>query len=157
MHVNIVRIAEPIRIVRVKPETDHEHRITDDQGITTEVDGVATDRVIVAPVPVIGFFLNYAIKPKWLFRIRGDIMDLDYTSSSGKAYDGKLLDMQVGMEWYFTPVFGVGASVNSTEIDLKVDGSKPYNVEYAHSGLYAYFTFVFGEKPPRSKLPKVQP
>jgi len=118
-----------------------------------KIETVVTSSHIIAPIPSMTLFLNYAVTPRLLFRVRADLLDLKVGD-----FDGKVLDMQAGVEWYFTHRVGLGASYNSTEINLKVnDEDNPYRIDYDQSGIYVYMSFVFGRRPAPSISGAVQP
>ena len=122
--------------------------IEDPNGVlVTNLDSVTES--IVAPVPTIGFFLTYAMRPRLLFKVKADLLNLD----TGDL-EGRLLDTTVGVEWYFSRHVGVGLLSNSTSIEVKSLGTNPWSVDYSQRGWVGYFTFVFGsnvEKADRQK------
>ena len=105
--------------------------------LITNLDSV-TER-IVAPVPTIGFFLNYAMRPRLLFKLKADFLNLE-----AGDFEGRLLDTTFGVEWYFSRHVGVGLLSNSTSIEVKDRSENPWSVDYRQRGWVGYFTFVFG-------------
>jgi hypothetical protein len=102
--------------------------------------GGRTEESILAPVPTIGFFINYAMRPRLLLKVKADFFDL-----SVSGFEGHLVDTAIGIDWYFSRHVGIGLLSNVTNINIKDTGEDPFNVEYRQSGLVGYFTFVFGK------------
>jgi hypothetical protein len=102
-------------------------------------DNARVEESLLAPVPTLGVFINYAIKPKLLFRANLNFFDL-----SVGDYEGRIVDTTLLFEWYFTRHFGVGGGTNGTDIRVKDSSEDPFSVDYDISGLMAYLTFNWG-------------
>ena len=88
----------------------------------------ATD--IIAPVPAIGMFVDYAVTRKLIVSSKVQYVDL---SISG--YDGRFMDIQLTVDWFFTRHFGIGGGVASTDIQVTYNGDDPYRIDYRYSGI----------------------
>ena len=122
--------------------------IKDPNGVLQENFDAVTESFL-APVPTIGFFLTYAMRPRLLFRVKADFLNLETGDLSGR-----LLDTTLGVEWYFSEHVGVGLVGNSTAIEVRDRSDNPWTVNYNQRGWVGYFTFVFGsntEKTDRKK------
>jgi hypothetical protein len=113
--------------------------VSDGMGGTTIVQDRAEDDLI-APVPTFGIFINYAITPRVIVKLKADFLDLQIDD-----LDGKVIDTTFLIEWYFSRHVGVGVGTNGTDIDIRDEGDDPFTIDYSVSGLMAYFTFSFGE------------
>ena len=96
---------------------------------------------IVAPVPTMGFFINFAITPNLLFRLKADFFDLDVND-----IEGSLIDTGMFFEWYFSHHVGIGGGLTGSDLQFSsLGGDNPFTVDYRQTGLVGYFTFAFGE------------
>ena len=116
-----------------------EVNLTDPNGVVTGTEFDSLTEEIFAPVPTFGFFLTYAMRPRLLFKLKADLMDL----SLGDL-EGNLIDTIVGVEWYFSRHVGIGLVNNSTNIEVKDTSDNPWAIDYKQQGWVGYFTFVFG-------------
>jgi hypothetical protein len=85
---------------------------------------------IIAPVPAIGMFIDYALTRRLIMSSRFQFVDL---SISG--YDGRFLDLQLTVDWFFTRHFGIGGGLASTDISVTYTGDDPYRIDYRYSGI----------------------
>ena len=93
-----------------------------------EYRGAAAD--IIAPVPAIGMFVDYAITRKLIVS-----SGLQYVDLSISGYEGRFTDIQVTVDWFFTRHFGIGGGVASTDITVSYTGDDPYRIDYRYSGI----------------------
>ena len=112
--------------------------VSDGMGGTVLVDTRSSDDFL-APVPTIGFFINYSITPKWVFRLSANYFSLEVSD-----FEGNITDTVIQFEWLFSRYVGVGVAVNGTIIDVEDTGDDPFSVKYDQSGLVAFLTFGFG-------------
>ena len=108
-----------------------------DGGITSEL--IREEDDLIAPVPTVGMFLKYALKPKLIIDVSANFLDLDY-----EDFEGKLIETTFLVEWYFTPHFGIGGGFYGNDIEVKDTGSDPFSVEYDQTGMIGYLTFSIG-------------
>ncbi len=94
----------------------------------------------LAPVPTVGFFVNFAIKPNLVVKLNASFLDLEFSDIEGNVVDTTFL-----IEWYFSRHVGVGLGAIGTDIDIRDVGDDPFSISYDQSGLVGYFTFAFGE------------
>jgi len=93
----------------------------------------------IAPVPLIGMWIDYAITPRFL--VRGSVEAVNF-SISGNA--GRVLDSAFFFEYYFTRLFGLGFGFTSTDIEYSNDeDDKILRVNYRIDALQTYLSFVF--------------
>jgi len=85
---------------------------------------------IIAPVPGIGIFLDYALTKKLILSSGFQFVDL-----SIGGYDGRFLDSRVTLDWFFTRHFGIGGGLAGTDIQVIYTGDDPYRIEYSYSGV----------------------
>lgn len=101
---------------------------------------VKEDTKVLAPVPVVGLFINYAVTKKVIFRADAAFINLDIGDIEGKVNDAKAT-----IEYYFIKNFGIGGGFSNTDIryeQVKDNGSS-ISVEYRYSGLLGYVNIVF--------------
>lgn len=85
---------------------------------------------IIAPVPSIGMFIEYAVTRKFIVSSKVQYVDL---SISG--YDGRFMDVELTVDWFFTRHFGIGGGLASTDITVIYNGDDPYRIDYRYSGI----------------------
>lgn len=85
---------------------------------------------IIAPVPAIGMFIEYAVTRKLILSSQ-----LQYVDLSISGYDGRFTDIQLTVDWFFTRHFGIGGGVASTDITVIYNGNDPYRLDYRYSGV----------------------
>ena len=115
-----------------------EARIDDGTG-EEWIEGIVEGADVIAPVPQIGFFLDYAATAKWLIRFSTEILDLNISGHSGRV-----LQSSLAAEYWFTGSFG--ASINLSSIDLEYRGEKShekFGVAYKVNSLGAYLSWAF--------------
>ncbi|MEE4273512.1 MAG: hypothetical protein V2I67_17695 [Thermoanaerobaculales bacterium] len=88
------------------------------------------DADIIAPVPGIGIFLDYALTKKLIISSGFQFVDL---SISG--YDGRFVDSRVTLDWFFTRHFAIGGGLAATDIQVAYTGDDPYRIDYSYSGI----------------------
>ena len=77
------------------------------------VTGASEGGDLTAPLPTWGFFIKYGIKPKLVFDVAFDSLDLKIGS-----IDGRVLNTSARLTWYFTRHFGMGVSVGTQDITV---------------------------------------
>jgi hypothetical protein len=116
------------------------------EGLATVSDGMGgtilqaarAEEDVLAPVPTIGMFMNYAFRPNLILRVKADFLDLDVGDIEGKVTDTTLL-----FEWYFSRHAGVGIGLNRSDIDVRSVGDNPFLIDFSQSGFLGYFSFTF--------------
>jgi len=114
--------------------------------IRVELDGslggspVASDNTeVTAPLPVVGFILNYRITPDLSWVNKVELFYLKYGDTTGS-----FTDLRTALEYRFTETLGAGFGVASSR--FKVDTDKGDNTFYLDDqllGLNAYLTLRF--------------
>jgi len=105
-------------------------------GTVEEFRTVQTD--LIAPVPEIGFFLQYALRPRLIVRARAAFFDLSIGDHSGR-----LLDTGINLDWYFNQHFGIGVGFDGVDLRYENAGENPVRIDYQFSGLLFYFSGVW--------------
>jgi hypothetical protein len=97
--------------------------------------GIAESNSATAPLPVVGFRLDYAFTPKWWMRSKYELFFLD----SVQSYTGALSDFTVSIEHLTFTHLGFGLGLNRSSLDLEVDdGSKKGSFSSVLNGLMLY-------------------
>ena len=66
---------------------------------------------ILAPVPTVGFFINFAIRRNLILDMRTSFMDL----SIGE-HEGRIFNNSANLTWYFTRHFGMGLGLAGSDV-----------------------------------------
>ena len=66
---------------------------------------------VLAPVPTVGFFVNYAFLPNLILELRTAFINL-----SIGAHEGRIFTSFGNVTWYFTRHFGVGLGLSSSDV-----------------------------------------
>ena len=103
------------------------------------VEGVVEGASAVAPVPVVGFFLDYALSPEWVVRFGADVIDLSISTHSGRV-----LEAEFAVEYVVTDWFGAGVGLGGTDLEYrsdKKDETFALRYRFSYLGAFAVFTF----------------
>lgn len=79
-------------------------------------EGVVEGASAVAPVPVFGFYLDYALSPRWIVRFQSELIELSVGDYEGRVFEGDL-----ALEYGFTDVFAAGLALGGTDIEYRSD------------------------------------
>jgi len=93
---------------------------------------------VLAPLPVIGFDLDYAVTPR--FHVRGSI---DYFGLSIDQYSGSFTDVLISADYQVFDHFGMGMGLNVTNLDVKVDSNTKYELNQSITGFLAYLSYNY--------------
>lgn len=94
---------------------------------------------LVVPVPAIGAHLRYTLLPG--FFATGRVKWMKATISD---YEGSMLDWRAGLDYFFTPNFGIGAAYSYTDIDVTKHADKgDVAFSYKYSGPFGYLSIAF--------------
>lgn len=93
----------------------------------------------LAPLPVFGFRVNYAVTPR--FQVNGTI---DYFGISYYNYEGSLSDILITAEYQLFENWSTGIGVNMTSLYLEIDDDKTiYEVQQNLTGVLLYAGYNF--------------
>jgi hypothetical protein len=93
----------------------------------------------IAPVPLVGMWIDYAIMPRLLVRASVEAVSFSISGNSGRVLDSAFL-----FEYYFTRLFGLGFGITSTDIEYgKDENNKFLRVKYRIDAFQTYLSFVF--------------
>jgi len=93
---------------------------------------------VVAPIPVVGLFINYAFTPDLILMANANFFRIDVGDVAGRV-----ISSQASLDWYFTKNFGAGVSIFGNSINADVNGSRDWMVNLNESGFGAHASFVF--------------
>ncbi|HSN56000.1 MAG TPA: hypothetical protein VLT32_15105 [Candidatus Sulfomarinibacteraceae bacterium] len=103
------------------------------------IEGVVEGASFVAPLPVVGFFLDYAVTPRWVLRFSADVVDLSISTHSGRV-----LEADFSFEYAVSDLVGIGAGLGGTDIEYRSEKEdETFAIRYRFSYLGAYLTFSF--------------
>jgi len=74
---------------------------------------------VIAPVPTVGFFVNYALMPNLILDLRTSAINL-----SIGAHQGRVFNTFGNVTWYFLRNFGVGLGLSSSDVVYENTGGK---------------------------------
>jgi hypothetical protein len=89
-----------------------------------------------APLPVVGFRMDFAITPQWLIRTGSQLFYVEY-----QGFTGKLVQTRGALEFLPTKHFGFGAGVDSMRISLDGSGQDYPNIDLSGSVKLQYTGF----------------
>ena len=93
----------------------------------------------LAPLPVFGFRVNYAVTPR--FQVNGTI---DYFGISYDDYKGNLSDILITAEYQLFENWSTGIGVNMTSLDLEINDDKMiYEAQQNLTGVLLYVGYNF--------------
>lgn len=91
------------------------------------------------PLPVFGAKADYAITPDWVVGGHVGYFGLDYGD-----YSGRLTDLRLKTEYWFTDYFSLGLAYAWYDIDItKRNGDYKIGVDYTYDGFEAFFGLRF--------------
>jgi hypothetical protein len=93
---------------------------------------------IVAPIPVVGLFLNYAFTPNLILMADANFFRIDVSGVSGNV-----ISSQAKLDYYFTKNFGAGVSIFGNYIRAEVTGDTDWNLGFGQNGFGAHLSCVF--------------
>ena len=95
---------------------------------------------ILAPIPVVGFYLDYALSKRWL--VRFDSSALIEVSFNG--HRARLRQVHLTCEYVISDLVGVGVGVSSLGIAYgQNQGDEQLAVDYNVKSFGAYLSFAF--------------
>jgi hypothetical protein len=94
---------------------------------------------VLAPVPAVGFFINYALTPKLTLDLRTSFIDL----SIGE-HDGRVFNNSVNLTWFFARHVGLGVGLASSDVVYEnTGGDNRIKVDLRQTSFTVNATFVF--------------
>jgi len=81
-----------------------------DNDPTLEEFGSRSENVL-APVPTVGFFVNYALMPNLILDLRTSFIDLAIGD-----HEGRIFNTYGNVTWYFLRNFGIGLGLSSSDV-----------------------------------------
>jgi hypothetical protein len=115
-----------------------EARLEDGEG-EEWVEGVVEGADAVAPVPVLGFYLGYALTSRGILRLEADLIDLSIGSHSGRV-----LEASFSYEHSFSKLVGIGVGIGGTDLEYQSDeDDERFGIRYRFSYAGAYLNFTF--------------
>lgn len=115
-----------------------EARLESDEG-EEWVEGVVEGASAVAPVPVFGFFLDYALSPRWIVRFQADLIEL-----SLGGHEGRVVEADFAIEYGVSDLFAVGLGLGGSDLEYRSDKKdEKFGIRYRFSSLGAYAAFTF--------------
>lgn len=115
-----------------------EARLENDDGAEW-VEGVVEGASGIAPVPVVGFYLDYALSQRWILRFSSDAMDLNIGGQSGRV-----LQTYFGFQYCFSNLFAIGIDLGGMDLRYEADeDDERYGVNYRVKSIGAHVGFSF--------------
>jgi hypothetical protein len=115
-----------------------EARLENDTG-DEWIEGVVEGASFVAPVPVVGFFLDYAVLPSWVIQFSANVVDLSISNHSGRV-----LETDFAFEYAVSDLFGIGAALGGTDIEYRSEKKdERFGIRYRFSYLGVHVSFSF--------------
>jgi hypothetical protein len=115
-----------------------EARLESDEG-EEWVEGIVEGADAIAPVPVVGFFIDYALSPRWVLSFRVDAMNLSIGD-----HRGRVVDTDFSIEYGVSRLVGLGLGFGSIDMEYRGDeGDEKFGVDYRIESVGAHVTFSF--------------
>lgn len=94
---------------------------------------------ILAPVPTVGFFINYALTPKLILDMRTSAIDLAIG-----VHEGRIFNNCVNLNWYFSRHFGLGIGLAGSDVVYEnTGGDSRIKVDLRQTSFTANASLVF--------------
>jgi hypothetical protein len=123
---------------RVSLGLEGEARYEDEDDIEW-VDGVVEEVDVLAPVPMIGFFIDYAMSRQWILRVEASATDLDISD-----HEGRVVGTRMGIEYEVSRLVALGMAIGTTDIEYRQEKQdEKLGVDYRVSSLEAHLSFSF--------------
>ncbi len=123
---------------RIEASIAGEARIDDGSG-EEWVEGIVEGTDVLAPVPQIGVFLDYALTRTWLVRFSAEVIDLDISGHSGRV-----VHTVMGIEYGFTDSFSVGLNIGTMDLEYRTErGDDMFGVDYKVKSVGGYLSWAF--------------
>jgi len=109
--------------------------------------GLASGQVseaVTAPLPVFGLRADFALTPKWLFKVHGDLFYLEYEQFTGAIYNSSM-----AVEYKAFKNVGFGISTELFKLGIQAEDEDYPQIdfvgkfEYQYSGLMLYGRVYF--------------
>lgn len=93
---------------------------------------------IVAPVPVVGVYINQALRKNLVLEIATSTMDLKLGE-----HDGRILNTSVSLNWFFSRHVGAGIGISASDVEYRNDSDVKFGVSLRQNSLSAKLSAVF--------------
>jgi len=93
---------------------------------------------VVAPIPVVGLFLNWAMSRHAVLRVSGD-----YFSATYQGHDGTLTEAAVALDVMPWENVGLGLAYNWSSLEYTSGERATLSVDLTTDALFGYIRFVF--------------
>ncbi len=94
---------------------------------------------LIVPIPAVGAHFRYTLLPGFLATGR-----VKYMKATISDYTGKMLDWRAGLDYFFTPNFGIGAVWSSTDLKVtKRQDKGDVEIDYGYEGPLGYVSIAF--------------
>jgi hypothetical protein len=105
----------------------------------TVLRGTTEGATFIAPVPLIGFWVDYAFSPRWIVRTSAESIDLSIGANSGRV-----LETEFTAEYYVSRLVGLGFGLTGYDLEYSKDEEdQRIGVNYRVKSLAGYLSFVF--------------
>jgi hypothetical protein len=93
---------------------------------------------LIAPIPAIGAHFRYTLLPGFLAHGR-----VKWMKATISDYTGSMLQWRAGLDYFFTPNFGIGAAWDSTDVDVEKQTEGTVALQYKYDGPVGYVAIAF--------------
>jgi len=102
------------------------------------IETAAARESVIAPVPSLGLFVDYALAPRWLLGASAAVLNLDVGD-----YEGSFIETRITTDVYLSRHFGIGGGLSSTTLRVADTGENPWTFDYRYSGFLVYFCLAY--------------
>jgi hypothetical protein len=97
-------------------------------GQTAEFEEAADE--ILAPIPVVGIFVDHAFSPKFVMRSGASFFRISIGD-----FSGRLVETRLAFDYFFWKKVSVGTGIASSSVDVQTTGDDAFAVSYFQTGL----------------------
>lgn len=103
------------------------------------VEGIVEGASVLAPIPVVGFYIDYALSPRWVVRFDANVMNLSIGSHSGRV-----LETGFALEYVPTRWLGLGVGLGGSDLDYRSDeDGERFALRYRFNRIAVHACFAF--------------
>jgi len=117
------------------------HYVSHDMDINSISSLVSEDESFELPMPVAGFFFDYALMRKLSLQLQSETFLVNYSEVRGS-----MTDFNIGLEYRTSDNYAFGLAINRSVLDVEKDEEKKeISVNSAKTGYLLYAAYYFGK------------
>ena len=118
------------------------HYVSHDMEINSISSFVSEDESFELPMPVAGFFFDYALMKKLSLQVQSETFLVNYNEIRGS-----MTDFNIGLEYRTSDNYAFGLAINRSVLDVEKDEEKrEISVNSEKTGYFLYAAYYFGKQ-----------